>query len=216
MKKDLISEYFQRDLSALEYKAMQDLLENDMEASARFAQLAEDKWKKNGLPLQRTPEQKRARKILWASMAAGLGLALMIPAWLYVSSVRAQASNPALRTLPETEPVVRAVMQTGQAQRPSAAMKPQKQDAPLGLELKVFADNQAGRQGSFKIKIEATQSCPARLWVEHGKERRELFVGKVFAGTTTLVWKAERAGDYKVALEACNESRERWVTVDRR
>jgi hypothetical protein len=198
MSRDLIEQFFDRDLSAQEWEQVKAAIADDPEASSRLAALAEKEWKNAGLSDNKPSLSHQP----WVLVLGALGV-LSLAVFMAIFAMRGlPAKVVALPTVPQVDGFEQSV----NAQLPSAKSPVKNKPQACRLEAKAIP----GNEPLFEIKASVPAETEFVLTVSSKKQSWVLHQGAL-GQAETFQWKAPASGQYRLTLQAGKERVERWL-----
>jgi|GEM_PF-1500403 hypothetical protein len=217
MKRELLNDYFQRDLSVDEESRVAELLKDSPEEALRFAGLAESEYKASGYP---EPAPRIRRGGPWLLRGLGLCAAAGAGIWLWCL----------LQSPAETE--ARRVSESSSLDTAAPPPAPTIPHAAMGVDAAPAAEAapdlgvQVLDSGRFKLTVDlgAAHRVELSLCDVAGRPLRAFYSGSLDGGRWSFVWDGRLADGsaaqpgvpYQVTLKARGVVLRRWLQLERK
>lgn len=199
---DLVSEFFKRDLREEEAEELAGCLSASVEEAGRFASLAEEDWKRLGLP---EPGQGRGWRGAFIILSALLGLAGLYLAFQAMKTTQGPAY------FEETRAELKAAGPEAEASLPKAGGRLSKAAPRLRVRLEGDSRFVAEVFGAFKAE-------QARVLDRQGRELARL---SLLRPLNAWLWDGRRAtgaragaGFYEIRVEGEGKRLSKWVEIE--
>jgi hypothetical protein len=229
MKKDLLKEFFKRDLTEAEEEQLARELASGPKKSLRFARLASLAYLKTGLPHAGSPHGGPGLGPHWGNLGGGMTLKILATVaaggaavFYYSQTHRPPLAPPAVRPPAERQALVvpTAGKKVGMpAPVPFAA--PQASAHPMGMVRPEAYDPTAKYEGlDLMVERKTTGLVTLRVMDPAGKEVRLLYAGILKPGKWHFLWEGKlengdlaQPGTYVIEVQSGSEVLSKQIVI---
>jgi hypothetical protein len=231
MKKDLLKEFFKRDLTEAEEEQLGQELASGPKKSMRFARLASLAYLKTGLPHPGDPHGGPGLGPHWGGLGGGMTLKILTTVaagsaavFYYSQTHHPPVAPPITQTLPAriapAQPVIKTAPSVRLATAPSTFVAPQTSH-PMGMVRPEAYDPSAKYEGlDLMVERKTTGLVTLRVMDPAGKEVRLLYAGILKPGKWHFLWEGKlengdlaQPGTYMIEVQSGSEVLTKQIVI---